>query len=250
MALTHQPIGHRIERHGVVMSTNDLAWDRLADPTNHGMVILAEEQMQGRGRRGGSWQAPAGSSLLLSIPLLPPHTLRRPSVLTLWASLGVCRVIDQSLHLPVTWKWPNDVLVHGQKVCGTLVEQRGEAFVVGLGLNVSASPAYFESVNLTTAAALSHFTSAPLDREVLLTSLLAVLDESYRRLALGNMQQLLADWHQYSRLLHQYVELDAAGVTYSGRVTALTGEAITLDLDGRIISLVPETITALRARVS
>src|SRR5436190_9563653 len=162
-------IGHRLERHGVVTSTNDLAWQRLVDPANHGVVILAEEQTKGRGRRGGAWQAPHGSSLLLSIPLLPPPVMRRPILLTLWASLGVCRAVDQLLQLPVVWKWPNDVLVHGKKVCGTLVEQRGDAFVVGVGLNVTTPTPFFDTAQLPGAAALANFTTSPLDREDVLS---------------------------------------------------------------------------------
>lgn len=238
-------IGHRIDRYGVVTSTNDLAWQAAADPANLGVVILAEEQTRGRGRRGDPWHSPAGSSLLLSIPLLPPAPLRRPLLLTLWASLGICRTIDQLYQLPVTWKWPNDVLVHGKKVCGTLVEQRGNTFVVGVGLNVTTPPPFFAGARLPQAAALAHFTTELVDREVVLTRLLAHWNDTYSELSRGNFDNLLADWRKYSGLEEQLVQLESGGRVHKGRLERLDFDAVVVRAGGVPLNLTPEAITRL-----
>lgn len=235
-------IGHRIARYGIVTSTNDLAWDHAADS---GAVFLADEQTHGRGRRGDAWRAQPGSSLLLSFPLTPPASLRRAITLTLWASLGVCRTIEQLFHLPVTWKWPNDVLIAGRKVCGTIVEQRGPTFVIGVGLNLTTSPPFFDAHHLSHAAALSHYTTLPIAREAVLTKLLATWNETSQKLTQADFTHLLADWRLYSGLLNHPVALEAAGQHYTGILTSLTLDAITLSTG---VHLTPESITRLSRR--
>src|ERR1019366_3193428 len=125
-------------------STNSLALSLAHDPTQNGLVVIAHAQSAGRGQYGRSWHAPPGSSVLLSVLLFSPPTLRRPSLLTAWAAVSVCEAILKLADLDAQIKWPNDVLVQGKKVCGILIEQRTIthadfplATVVGIGLNVS-----------------------------------------------------------------------------------------------------------------
>src|SRR5262245_55002410 len=105
-------------------STNTYAAARADDPANDGLVVVAREQTAGRGQHGRTWQAPSGSSVLLSALLFPPPALRRPALLTAWAAVAVCDAIDALAGLDARIKWPNDVLVEGRKVCGILIEQR------------------------------------------------------------------------------------------------------------------------------
>ena len=92
------------------------------DRDSAGLALLANEQLAGRGQFGRSWQAPAGSSVLVSVVLFPPQPLCRPALLTAWAAVSVCNLIEEITGLKARIKWPNDVLVHGKKVCGILIE--------------------------------------------------------------------------------------------------------------------------------
>src|SRR5262245_13970887 len=106
-------IGHKVLHYSTVSSTNDIAWQHAGN--QHGLVVKADEQTAGRGRRGDLWLAPPGSALLMSILLKPPPILLRPSVLTLWAAIGVCLTLERLLPLRPYLKWPNDVLINGKK---------------------------------------------------------------------------------------------------------------------------------------
>src|SRR5687768_4088423 len=64
-------IGHTIEAHASIGSTNDRARDLLALPDGDGHVVVAEEQTAGRGRRGREWVSPPGLNLLVSVALRP-----------------------------------------------------------------------------------------------------------------------------------------------------------------------------------
>lgn len=103
---------------------------------------ITEYQSAGRGRHGRVWTAPPGSQIILSILIRPPgQTLQRLGTMPLITGLAIL----DALPIPAKLKWPNDVLVHGRKLCGILGEavSLGDepALVLGLGLNVSLTEA-------------------------------------------------------------------------------------------------------------
>src|SRR5260221_2302870 len=128
--LPRQHIGRRVYHFAQLPSPIDFAASLADDPANAGNVVLADEQTTGRGQYGRRWVAPPGSSVLMSVLLFPPPELRRPVILTAWAAVSVCETIRQATGEQAKIKWPNDVLLHGRKVCGVLIEQ-GKAVVAG-----------------------------------------------------------------------------------------------------------------------
>src|SRR5690349_18047254 len=167
-------------------STNSLALSLGGNPANHGLVLLAHEQTAGRGQYGRTWQAPPGSSVLMSVLLFPPSQLRRPALLTSWAAVSVVEAIRQLTGLQATIKWPNDVLLHGKKVCGILIEQRHSGqpeqppvTVVGLGLNVTQPSELFQQAGLTLAGSLASETGRMLDTEAVAEVVIRQLDAEY-----------------------------------------------------------------------
>ena len=125
--LETRQIGRRVRVYERLESTNTQAALFADDPSNHGLVIMAEEQTSGRGQQGRSWQAPAGKAVLMSVVVFPPPPLRRPALLTAWAAVSVCELIRQATGFQAKIKWPNDVLIRGRKVCGILIESKVQA---------------------------------------------------------------------------------------------------------------------------
>ncbi|MBI1877499.1 MAG: biotin--[acetyl-CoA-carboxylase] ligase [Chloroflexi bacterium] len=110
-----------------------------------GLLYLTDEQLVGRGRLERSWQAPAGSSLLMSLLFRPaglvaPHQAQR---LTMLCALALADAIELHTELSPGLKWPNDLVwIDGKKLAGILTELDIEDdklnwAVVGLGLNVN-----------------------------------------------------------------------------------------------------------------
>jgi len=115
-------------------STNEHARALTAAGAPHGTLVTAGVQTEGRGRQGRRWEAPAGSTLLLSLVIrgdLDP-------LLSLRAGLAVADLAGPEARV----KWPNDVLLDGRKVAGVLVEGRPQAgwAVLGIGVNVALDP--------------------------------------------------------------------------------------------------------------
>ena len=112
-------------RLGSVTSTQDVA---RAMPV--GSIVIADHQTAGRGRHERRWDAPPGTSLLVSF-VLPPHPL-----LSLAAGVAAAEACGQ----PVRLKWPNDLLLDGRKLGGILVEAMPEKAICGVGINLTWAP--------------------------------------------------------------------------------------------------------------
>ena len=171
-------MGRRIAVWNRVGSTNDVAARGAGSIANEGLVVLAEEQTAGRGRRGRAWTAPAGSSLLMSVLLFPPEPTADPGWLTALAALAVVEVVAAWSGRDARIKWPNDVRVDGRKIAGILVE-RGPGAVIGIGLNVNIRLDQFPDELRDSATSLRILTGARVDRSELARALIERLDAWY-----------------------------------------------------------------------
>jgi len=121
----------------VATSSSDLAWQAAADGAPSGTAFLVGEQTAGRGRRGAGWSSARGGMYLsmLMRPQSPPELVWGLSFV---AALAVRDAIAARLaDVEVLLKWPNDVLAAGGKICGILLEARGDAVVIGTGVNIA-----------------------------------------------------------------------------------------------------------------
>ncbi|MCS7007603.1 MAG: biotin--[acetyl-CoA-carboxylase] ligase [Gaiellaceae bacterium] len=152
----------------------------LGSELPEGAVAVAEYQTAGRGRRGRSWVAPAGSSILVSILLRPPPARRAPE-LSLVSALAVAAAIESETGAAALVKWPNDVLVAGRKVAGILAELAEGAVVVGIGVNVRQTEDELPLDAPTPAGSLRTVASVMPGRATLLAAILAELERRYER---------------------------------------------------------------------
>ena len=130
----------QIEHLRTTASTNADAMERLGDPASAGLVIVADEQSEGAGRRGRRWIAPARSGLLFTAVLPGSVASAAAWAVPLWTGLAVAAALERNHGVRATLQWPNDLLVDGRKLCGILCVSRinGERATVacGVGLNV------------------------------------------------------------------------------------------------------------------
>ena len=117
-------------------STNSLL---LAGAVAHPMLLAAEEQSAGRGRRGRRWHSPPGTGVLFSLALEMRRPVRELGGLSIVAGMAAVRALRALGAAEAALKWPNDLLVRGAKLGGILVETRaqgaGSVAVVGIGVN-------------------------------------------------------------------------------------------------------------------
>jgi BirA family biotin operon repressor/biotin-[acetyl-CoA-carboxylase] ligase len=235
-------IGRRVLVFDRADSTNTLASQLPGELRQDGLVILADEQSRGRGQHGRSWHCPAGTGVLMSVLLLPPEELRRPVLLAAWAAVSVCETIRQSIGQQARIKWPNDVLLHGRKVCGILIEQR-QGVIAGIGLNVTQTAEMFEAAGLPDAGSLALFTDRQLIVADIARLLIRQLDAEYERLREGDWATLEACWKWHTGLLGRSVHVECQNAVYQGRLCEQGWDGLELAIPGEPrLRLQPEII--------
>lgn len=220
-----ESVSPRVVEVGHTGSTNaDLAERiRAGEQWPHLSVLLTRDQRGGRGRLGRQWAAPAGTALAISAVL---RVSEIPPVRRGWIPLiaGVAMADAVSRQLPGAGvKWPNDVLVGERKICGILAEVTdAETIVVGSGVNTRMTPEQLPTETATSFAAQG----VEVDEDRLLADYLRRLGELTALLERGSVCAVVREWC----------------VTIGREVTAhlpdgarLTGRAVSLDADGRLI---------------
>jgi BirA family transcriptional regulator, biotin operon repressor / biotin---[acetyl-CoA-carboxylase] ligase len=151
----------------------------LAADVAEGAVAVAEEQTAGRGRLGRRWYAPARTSVLVSVNLRPAVATSRLPELSLVAGRAVAEAISAETGIRPEVKFPNDILIGGRKVAGILAEARDDRVVLGIGINANLAAEELPEDVDTPATSLQVETGAPVDRAMLLATLLERLETAY-----------------------------------------------------------------------
>lgn len=227
-------------------STNADAMGLVRDGAPEGIVLVADHQTAGRGRRGRSWEAPPGAGLLMTVLLRPPAAV--VDLCTMAVALAAAEAVTEVAGFEPRLKWPNDLVWPGdgsapdRKLAGVLAEadwpagstpdagyrppRSGEriAVVVGIGINVDW-PSELPPELADQAVACNHVTGVAPDREDLLVALLERLDGWYGPLvATGERGRLLDAWRAWSATLGRRVRVDLGADDLEGTAVDITDE--------------------------
>ena len=161
-------------------------------------MVLTDHQKSGKGQRGNVWLDEPGKNILMSVLLVPSYLkIAEQHLLNVVVGLSVircaARYIDEGR---LKLKWPNDVLIDNQKVCGILVENslkrdKLENSVVGIGLNLNQ-----KIFNLPNAISLAVATDKEFDRHEFIEDLLVDLEYFLLKLKNGQQSLLLQLYHE------------------------------------------------------
>src|SRR5262249_20467238 len=151
-----------------------------------GVVVVADAQTAGRGRRGHSWFSPPGSGLYASVILVPGRSTADPgratSLLTLAAGVALSEAIGRAAGLHVDLKWPNDLFVAQRKLGGILAEASPAGETIGavvLGYGINLQPAAYPPALADAATSIGSETGRAIDRRDVLVETLAALGARY-----------------------------------------------------------------------
>ncbi len=209
-------------------STNADLLALARDGAPEGVVLAADHQTAGRGRLGRSWEAPPGSSLLVSV-LLRPSAAELETV-TMAASVSMAEAVTEVTGCDPLLKWPNDLTIEDRKLAGVLAEADWRApddvaVAVGIGVNCNWPPAEKWPPELrSTLVSLNHLTRVAVDREALLGAFLRRLDVHYG----SERASLVATWRARSATLGRSVRVEVAD-------DVLVGEAVDVDDVGHLV---------------
>ena len=214
-------VGREVLVYQVTDSTNDVAWQHAHEPGYDGLAVFTECQRAGRGRLGRAWSAKAGSSVLCSV-LLQEVSFEQLSAMTLLAGLSVAMAVEDCTSLRPRIKWPNDVMVSGRKLAGTMIESRqlgvGHGCVIGVGLNCLQEAGDFDEGLHGTAVSLRQALGGGVDRVEVAQALLKRLDYWIGEVSEGRVDALHEDWSVRCDDIGRHLTVLSDGYAYSGRV--------------------------------
>jgi len=223
-----------VRRFASIPSTNSYLLDEARRGAPEGLVAVADHQTAGRGRLGRPWEAPPGTSLLVSVllrPVLEPDHLYLCTGLVALAAADAC---TQVAGVEPGLKWPNDLVIGDKKVAGVLAEADPSApggppgsvaVVVGIGCNID-----WPGPNGATGTSLSEAASRPVGRDELFGALLA--NVAQRRPALedaNGRDRLVDELRRRSATLGRRVRVQRAGTQ------PLVGTACALTVEGHLV---------------
>jgi BirA family biotin operon repressor/biotin-[acetyl-CoA-carboxylase] ligase len=199
----------------VTDSTNQRLLDLIGESEIHGVAWLAEYQTRGRGRRGGSWLAPPGSGLCLSLGWrfdTPPSSI---SALSLVVGIAVVRALRRLGGANLQLKWPNDVYHAERKLAGILIEMRSEfggpcTVAIGIGLNVALSPdahARIDEIATDASSACGFVPSRNTAAASILDELVSVLQD----FSTAGFDAYRSEWKQHDYLADRRIRVEMPG---------------------------------------
>ena len=216
-----------------------------------GILLVADEQTNGKGRRGRKWCSKKGANIFMTLLIRPKTEPKHLSGITLLAAMSVTGAIKDVCGADTKIKWPNDIVLEKKKICGILTEMSSEMnyvnyAVIGIGINVNdddipdelrknASSIYLETGKMT-------------NRNKLTAKVVEKFDEYYKKFLETNDLSQVVD--KYNSML---ISMDSeVKVLYGMAETAdpkeeETGIARGIDKDG---ALLVETKDGIKSIVS
>ncbi len=135
-------IGQNVRYFDSIDSTNQYAKKAGEENEPEGLLVIADEQTAGKGRSGRHWTTPPGTTIAMTVLLRPKIAPERISMVTLVMGMAIAKACRDLYGLDAGIKWPNDIVINGKKLSGTLTEMSAEMtavnyIVIGVGINVN-----------------------------------------------------------------------------------------------------------------
>ncbi len=210
-----------------VESTNDLAYDLISKSTRDRLIVLAEMQTSGRGRRGRAWTSPTGTGLLMSLA----WSFESPAAIhyeewPLFAAWAAHQTISQLTNANVEIKWPNDILIAGKKSCGILTELSTSGnkrhLIVGFGINVNLRSEDLPTELIHKATSLLVATGHTLDRNQLAAMLITQMDKLHMNVLQGfRFADLRNTWISHCHTIGKQVQILQGKELIEGLATSI-----------------------------
>lgn len=214
-------------------STNNRAMELAARGAPEGVLVIAEEQTQGRGRLNRLWFSPARENIYVSFivrPSLPPTEASR---MVLLAVVAAADALIAATGLEAYVKWPNDILVNGRKIASVLVEMAVEMdaidyMVLGLGVNVNSPAERFPADLREKATSVLIETGKPFSRVLLLGRFLELFEKGYNEFQESGFQPVITRWKALTNMMGRKATIRTINGNYKGVITDM-------DYDGFLI---------------
>ena len=226
-------LGNQILYREEATSTQNIAEEMARGGVEEGLVVIAEKQTAGRGRKGRGWVSPPRAGIYFSTLLRPNLRPQQLLQIPLIAGVAVSRAIKKTTPLQPKIKWPNDVLIEGKKVCGILAEMSSELdrvnhVIVGIGVNVNTPKTLFPGPMREVTSSLAEECGEYVSRVRFLQALLTEFEALYGQFQVSGFQAIRDEWKALNNTIGSWVKVN------DGK-DEIRGKALDIDKEGFLL---------------
>ena len=220
-------IGRNLEYYSRLASTNDEAWELIAENVPNGSLIITDNQFKGRGRFGNKWISAPSMGLTFSLIL---YDLKNLHKLPLIIGVSVCEALKE-FNFKLKLKWPNDIILNDKKIGGILCELKKinnvKTIVVGIGMNINEKADDFPDNLRKKAISLSMVSNITYQRERVLAKILNHFEKNLDLLKEKNLE-LFKKWESFCNHINKEVTFHKNNINVVGRFLKISdrGSAI------------------------
>lgn len=234
-------IGKDIYIFNEVMSTNTIAKFLSMNGVGNGAVVISEKQTKARGRSGKNWESPLGG-VWLSIILNPNVNHSKIPLITLATGVAVENTLKRIGVKNAEIKWPNDILIHGKKVCGILTEaitsfNTIESIIIGVGIDANISIENFPEELRENMTTLNDEIGEKVDENLLIKLFLEEFEKISEQFINEEYETILKEWRKNSYTIGKIVEVhEPFSKPYDGYVLGISrdGSLVVEKIDGTL----------------
>jgi BirA family transcriptional regulator, biotin operon repressor / biotin---[acetyl-CoA-carboxylase] ligase len=237
-------IGQQIHYKESVDSTQKIAHRLGLENVPEGTVVVADEQIGGKGRLDRVWYSPKNTGIWMSIILRPNIPLPKAPQLTLLTAVAVVQAIVDSTGLEPNIKWPNDILINGKKVTGILTELQAEAdrihsVIIGIGMNVNQKLEDFPSELHSIATSLLLEKGETVNRAELIQAVFSRLEKLYLLYLDKGFEPIKLLWESYAISIGKKITARTLSGSIAGLAQGITEDGVLLleDENGKVHSI-------------
>jgi len=206
--LKTQYLGKKNYYYSTTSSTNDDIWKVFKETKREGIVIVANEQLNGRGREDKKWFSKKNKSLICSFLIKQNFSTEKLGLHAILIPVGIILGIEKTINKSLNIKWPNDIIFKNQKVCGILIEtkkyNKSLYLNIGFGINVNENKNDFPKLIQKHATSLKIIYGQEIQRENLLANILNCID---KLLLEKTDKKIINAWQKYCPHINQSINI-------------------------------------------
>ena len=201
-------IGRKTFYYASTISTNDDIWKIFKKEKNEGIVVIANEQMKGKGRGNKNWFSKKNKSIICSFLIKEKFLQKKLNLHSILIPVGVILGIKKTINKIFSIKWPNDIVLKNKKICGILIETKKYNNItylnIGLGINVNESDTDFPTEIKTKAISIKTIFNNEVQRELLLANILNSID---KLLITKDEKNIIDSWIKYCEHINKTIKI-------------------------------------------
>lgn len=230
--LESERFGHTMYVYDAVDSTQIVAHDLAKNGAPDGTVVIAEEQLAGKGRMARQWESAKGKGIWMTIIVRPdvlPHMAAQFTLVVAVAVTNAMKSLYKNFEPQI--KWPNDILIDGKKCTGILTEMiaetdRVQALLIGIGINANHNASDFSEELQSIATSLCIEEGEAINRSALIAKILFYL-EMYADLYVKNgFAPIKEMWEKASCTIGQRVEVTTLREKFEGIASGINDDGV------------------------